>query len=92
LHAWQFVGLNPATPKKAILAPLKRFTRQAKGVPESQWPAHVGNPDIFTPKGLKDVVTGEAFGMQTIFDDGFPEVGKRLVEGYRNDRKSLRWL
>jgi len=30
---------------------------QEKGVPESEWPAYVGNPDVFTPKGLKEVVT-----------------------------------
>jgi broad specificity phosphatase PhoE len=31
---------------------------QAKGVPESEWPAYVGNPDVFTPTGLKEVVKG----------------------------------
>ncbi|MEP2776167.1 MAG: histidine phosphatase family protein [Luteolibacter sp.] len=29
-----------------------------KGVPEAEWPAYVGNPDMFTPKGLEEVVTG----------------------------------
>ena len=31
---------------------------QAKGVPQSEWPSYVGNPDVFTPKGLKEVVIG----------------------------------
>lgn len=31
---------------------------QAKGVPESEWPSYVGNPDVFTPTGLKEVVVG----------------------------------
>ncbi|MDP4624117.1 MAG: histidine phosphatase family protein [Akkermansiaceae bacterium] len=29
-----------------------------KGVPEKEWPEYVGNPDMFTPKGLEEVVTG----------------------------------
>jgi phosphohistidine phosphatase SixA len=29
---------------------------KAKGVPESEWPAYVGNPDMFTPRGLEEVV------------------------------------
>ena len=28
---------------------------QAKGIPESEWPAYVGNPDAFTPKGITQV-------------------------------------
>lgn len=28
---------------------------QEKGIPESEWPAYVGDPDVFTPKGLKEV-------------------------------------
>lgn len=27
-----------------------------KGIPESEWPAYVGNPDMFTPKGKEQVV------------------------------------
>ncbi|YCM43039.1 histidine phosphatase family protein [Verrucomicrobiaceae bacterium 227] len=30
---------------------------EEKGVPESEWPSYVGNPNEFTPKGLKEVVT-----------------------------------
>lgn len=29
---------------------------EEKGVPEAEWPAYVGNPDMFTPRGLKEVV------------------------------------
>lgn len=29
---------------------------QEKGVPEAEWPDYVGNPDMFTPRGLKEVV------------------------------------
>ena len=29
---------------------------QAKGLPESEWPTYVGNPNIFTPKGLTQVL------------------------------------
>ncbi|MDP4644519.1 MAG: histidine phosphatase family protein [Opitutales bacterium] len=29
---------------------------EAKGVPESEWPSYVGNPDMFTPKGKLEVV------------------------------------
>jgi len=29
---------------------------QKKGTPEAEWPEYVGNPDMFTPKGLKEVV------------------------------------
>ncbi len=29
-----------------------------KGVPKSEWPSYVGNPDMFTPKGLEELVTG----------------------------------
>lgn len=29
---------------------------QQKGVPEAEWPAYVGNPNMFTPQGLKEVV------------------------------------
>ena len=28
---------------------------EKKGIPEADWPAYVGNPDMFTPKGLKEV-------------------------------------
>ncbi len=28
---------------------------EEKGVPQSEWPSYVGNPDVFTPKGLKEV-------------------------------------
>ncbi len=31
---------------------------QAKGVPESEWPSYVDNPDVFPPPGLKEVVVG----------------------------------
>jgi broad specificity phosphatase PhoE len=27
-----------------------------KGIPKDQWPAYVGNPDMFTPKGEKQIV------------------------------------
>ena len=29
---------------------------EEKGIPQSEWPSYVGNPDVFTPKGLKEVV------------------------------------
>jgi phosphohistidine phosphatase SixA len=29
---------------------------EAKGVPQSEWPAYVGNPDMFTPKGKQEVI------------------------------------
>ncbi|MGJ8656617.1 MAG: histidine phosphatase family protein [Akkermansiaceae bacterium] len=29
---------------------------EAKGVPESEWPEYVGNPDMFTPKGKGEVL------------------------------------
>ena len=28
---------------------------QAKDIPESEWPAYVGDPNVFTPKGMKQV-------------------------------------
>lgn len=28
---------------------------EKKGIPESEWPSYVGNPDAFTPKGLEEV-------------------------------------
>lgn len=28
---------------------------EAKGIPESEWPSYVGNPDAFTPKGIEEV-------------------------------------
>lgn len=31
---------------------------QEKGVPEAEWPAYVGDPDVFTPTGLKEVEKG----------------------------------
>ena len=31
---------------------------EAKGVPESEWPPYVGNPDEFTPKGIEEVKSG----------------------------------
>lgn len=31
---------------------------EERGVPETEWPEYVGNPDMFTPKGLEEVVTG----------------------------------
>ncbi|WPJ96227.1 histidine phosphatase family protein [Coraliomargarita algicola] len=30
---------------------------EAKGIPESEWPAYVGDPNAFTPKGLTQVVS-----------------------------------
>lgn len=30
---------------------------QEKGIPESEWPAYVGNPNMFTPRGKTQVVT-----------------------------------
>ena len=30
---------------------------EAKGVPKEEWPSYVGNPDTFTPKGLKELAT-----------------------------------
>lgn len=30
---------------------------QATGIPESEWPAYVGDPNVFTPKGLTQVVS-----------------------------------
>lgn len=30
---------------------------QAKGIPESEWPAYVGDPNVFTPKGLTQVTS-----------------------------------
>ncbi|WP_162051257.1 phosphoglycerate mutase family protein [Lentimonas sp. CC4] len=29
---------------------------EAKGIPQSEWPAYVGNPDMFTPKGNQEVL------------------------------------
>lgn len=29
---------------------------EKKGIPESEWPAYVGNPDMFTPKGEKELL------------------------------------
>lgn len=29
---------------------------EAKGVPQSEWPSYVGNPDVFTPKGEQEVI------------------------------------
>ncbi|MEN8773123.1 MAG: histidine phosphatase family protein [Akkermansiaceae bacterium] len=29
---------------------------EGKGLPESEWPSYVGNPNQFTPKGLKEVI------------------------------------
>jgi broad specificity phosphatase PhoE len=31
---------------------------EAKGIPKSEWPAYVGDPDVFTPTGLKEVLIG----------------------------------
>ena len=29
---------------------------EEKGIPESEWPSYVGNPNVFTPRGEKEVV------------------------------------
>jgi bisphosphoglycerate-dependent phosphoglycerate mutase len=29
---------------------------QEKGIPESEWPSYVGNPNVFTPRGKKEVI------------------------------------
>lgn len=31
-------------------------TWEEKGIPESEWPSYVGNPNVFTPRGEKEVV------------------------------------
>ena len=41
---------------------------QDKGIPESEWPAYVGNPNIFTPKGLKQLEAGTKKLQQYKFD------------------------
>ena len=41
---------------------------EEKGVPESEWPAYVGNPDMFTPRGLKEVVGATEKLQQYSFD------------------------
>lgn len=41
---------------------------QAKGIPESEWPAYVGNQDMFTPKGKTEVVAATEKLKQYKFD------------------------
>lgn len=41
---------------------------QEKGVPESEWPAYVGDPNVFTPKGLTQVVGATEKLQQYQFD------------------------
>ncbi|MFC5049666.1 histidine phosphatase family protein [Rubritalea spongiae] len=41
---------------------------EEKGVPESEWPAYVGDPNVFTPKGLSQVASATEKLKQYHFD------------------------
>ncbi|WP_044255132.1 histidine phosphatase family protein [Rhodopirellula sp. SWK7] len=41
---------------------------EEKGVPQSEWPDYVGDPDVFTPKGTKEVVEATEKLLQYRFD------------------------
>lgn len=41
---------------------------QEKGIPESEWPAYVGDPNVFTPKGLTQVAGATKKLQQYHFD------------------------
>lgn len=39
-----------------------------KGIPESEWPSYVGNPDVFTPRGEKEVIVATEKLQEYSFD------------------------
>ena len=41
---------------------------QEKGIPESEWPSYVGNPDVFTPRGEKELLAATEKLQEYSFD------------------------
>lgn len=71
------VSFSQSTPKEGLKIYFIRHAQgghnvkkdwEKRGVPKSEWPSYVGNPNVFTPKGEKEVIAATEKLQQYNFD------------------------